>query len=304
MLGWDFPEMVFSVKEKLDLTADPVLCVRCGSCEAVCPSRVFYWKNDAIEISAPGRCIGCGHCVAACPHAAFRHSELKMESFSPTSGIPAGDADTIERILRERRTVRRFKPDAVTIAEIEDLLDAARYAPTSTNSQNVRFVVLSGEEKVSTFAGQVARYYLKLERQLENPLVRLGIQIAVGSKLVNAYRTRMPAIAEMFRQTLAGDDRLFYGAPAVAVLFASGMPHLAAANCGLAAAQILLAAEPKGLGACFNGYALTALIRDRSVCEKVGISREYTPGAVIAIGRPAGRFYRVPPRQARRVIWF
>jgi len=82
------------------------------------------------------------------------------------------------------------------------------------------------------------------------------------------------------------------------------MPHLAAASCGLAAMQILLAAESRGLGACFNGYALTALIRDKETRRKVGIPGDYTPGAVLAIGRPAGRFHRVPPRQARRVIWF
>jgi nitroreductase/NAD-dependent dihydropyrimidine dehydrogenase PreA subunit len=296
--------MVFSAKEKLELSADAALCKRCGSCEAVCPSRVFRWKDDAIDVVSAGRCIGCGHCVAACPNAALRHSELPMGGFAPLTGESAVDAAAVARILSERRTVRRFTRADLTRAEIEALLDAARYAPTSTNSQNVRFVVFSGPEKVGALAEWVARYYLKLERQLENPFVRLGIQIAVGRKLVNAYRARMPAIAEMFRDTLAGDDRLFYGAPAVVVLIEAGMPHLAAANCGLAAAQILLAAEPAGLGACFNGYALTALIRDKTVREKCGVSREYTPGAVIAIGRPAGRFYRVPPRQARRVIWF
>jgi nitroreductase len=132
----------------------------------------------------------------------------------------------------------------------------------------------------------------------------LAIAATVGRKTVNAYRFRMPAIAEMFRETLAGNDRLFYGAPAVLVLFASGLTHLAAASCNLAAMQILLAADPSGLGACFNGYGLTALVRDKQVRERVGIPKGYTPGAVIAFGQPAGRFHRVPPRNKRRVIWF
>ena len=296
--------MVFSIKDKIELSADKALCTRCGSCEAVCPSRVFRWSEGAIEIVAAGRCIGCGHCVAACPNAAFRHSELPLEQFAPLSAEPAPPAEAIDRWLRERRTVRRFAPEPLATEEIEGLLDAARYAPTSTNSQNVRFIVFSGVDKVRTLAGWTADYYFKLQRQLENPFVRLGIQMAVGRKLVSAYRARMPAIAEMFRATLEGEDRLFYDAPAVAIAFASGMPHLSAASCGLAAAQILLAAKSRGLGACFNGYALTALIRDKETRNRVGISPEYTPGAVLAIGRPAGRFYRVPPRLPRRVIWF
>jgi nitroreductase/NAD-dependent dihydropyrimidine dehydrogenase PreA subunit len=295
--------VVFSVKEKLQLSALPELCTRCGSCEEVCPSRVFAWHDDAIEVAAPGRCIGCGHCVAACPTGAFRHSELPFEAFSPAAAAPPLDADAVERLFRERRSARRFSDESIPAAEVEALLGAARYAPTSTNAQNVRFVVFSGAEKVRALTEWTAGYYLKLQRQLENPLVRFGIQLAVGRKLVSAYRSRMPAIVEMFEQALDGDDRLFYGAKAVAIAFASGMPHLASVNCGLAAMQILLAAEPRGLGACFNGYALTALIRDKSVRERCGISREYTPGAVIAVGRPSGRFYRVPQRLPRRVIW-
>jgi nitroreductase/NAD-dependent dihydropyrimidine dehydrogenase PreA subunit len=296
--------VVFSVKNKIELAADAERCTRCGACEAVCPSRVFRWKDSAIEIVAAGRCIGCGHCVAACPVAAFRHSELPLERFVPLSAAPAPDAGAVDRWLRERRTVRRFAEEPLRNDEIEGLLDAARFAPTSTNSQNVRFIVFAGAEKVRTLAGWTAEYYFKLRRQLENPFVRFGIQLAVGRKLVSAYRARMPAIAEMFEATIAGEDRLFYGAPAVAIAFASGMPHLAAASSGLAAMQILLAAESRGLGACFNGYALTALIRDKATRERVGISRDYTPGAVLALGRPAARFHRVPPRLPRRVIWF
>lgn len=298
--------MVFSVKDKLSLAADPALCTRCGACEAVCPSRVFRRREGAVEVEivAPGRCIGCGHCVAACPTAAFRHSELPFESFAPLSGAPVLEPAAVERLMRERRSVRRFTGEPVPGAEVDALLDAARYAPTSTNAQNVRFALFSGAERIRELTEWTAGYYFRLRRQLENPFVRLGIQIAVGRKLVNAYRSRMPAIAEMFEETLAGDDRLFCGASAVAIAYASGMPHLAAANCGLAAMQILLAAEARGVGAFFNGYALTALVRDKGVRERCGIAREYTPGAVIALGRPAGRFYRIPPRLPRRIIRF
>lgn len=187
---------------------------------------------------------------------------------------------------------------------IEELIEATRYSPTSTNSQNVRFIVFEGREQVRRLTEWTSRYYLKLGRQLANPFVRLAISVAVGRKTVNAYRFRMPAIVEMFRKTLDGEeDRLFYDAPSVIVLFASGLPHLASASCNLAAMQILLAAETRKLGACFNGYALTALVRDSKVRQLAGIGKGYTPGAVIALGRPKGRYYRIPPRNGRRVIW-
>jgi nitroreductase/NAD-dependent dihydropyrimidine dehydrogenase PreA subunit len=295
---------LFSVRERVEVFAAPDRCQRCGDCEAACPSGVFSWRDDAIDVHHPGRCIGCGHCVAVCPHGALSHSELPPDRFAPLGAGAPVELESLRRLLRERRSCRRFADAEIEPARIEALIDEARHAPTSTNSQNVRFMVFAGRDKVKRLAEWTCGYYLKLERQLKNPLVRLGIALTVGRKTVNAYRYRMPAIAEMFRQTLAGDDRLFYNAPAVLVLFASGLTHLAAASCNLAAMQILLAAEASGLGACFNGYALTALVRERKVRERIGIPKGYTPGAVLTLGQPAGKFHRVPPRNKRRIIWF
>lgn len=295
---------MFSVRDKIDLSVDAERCQRCGDCERACPSDVFSWREDELDAHHPGRCIGCGHCVAACPTGAFAHSELPLGRFAPLGEGQPVDIGGLRRLLRERRSCRRFADRPLARDQIEALLDEARHAPTSTNSQNVRFLVFGGREQVRRLSELTCGYYLKLERQLKNPLVRLAIATTVGRKTVSAYRFRMPAIAEMFRQTLAGDDRLFYGAPAVVVLFASGLTHLAAASCNLAAMQVLLAAEASGLGACFNGYALTALVRDRKLRERIGIAKGYTPGAVIALGEPDGGFHRVPPRNRRRIIWF
>jgi nitroreductase/NAD-dependent dihydropyrimidine dehydrogenase PreA subunit len=295
---------LFSVRKRIELTVDSERCRRCGDCEEVCPSAVFSWRGDDLDVHHPGRCIGCGHCVAACPTGAFGHSELPPDRFASVGDGPKPDIETLRRILRERRSCRRFRDRPLEKERIEELLDEARHAPTSTNSQNVRFLVFAGRDKVRRLAELTCGYYLKLERQLNNPLIRVGIATTVGLKTVNAYRYRMPAIAEMFRETLAGEDRLFYGAPAVVVLFASGLTHLAAASCNLAAMQLLLAADATGLGACFNGYALTALVRDKKVREQVGIQKGYTPGAVLTLGEPAGEFERVPPRNKRRVLWF
>jgi nitroreductase/NAD-dependent dihydropyrimidine dehydrogenase PreA subunit len=289
-------------RENVHITADPALCVRCGDCVATCPAEVFVLADEGIRTENGGRCIGCGHCVAVCPTGALRHSDLPADRFEPVSSEPLLSFEQVRRLLRERRTCRRFTGEDVSPAEIEGLIQATGYAPTSTNSQNVRYLVFHGREQVQRLARLTCGYYLKLRRQLENPFTRLAIGLAVGFKTVGAYRLRMPAIAEAFERTLAGDDRLFYGAPAVVVLYAAGLPHLALANGNLAAAELLLAAPAAGLGACYNGFALTALVRDKRVRRAAGIPDGCTPAAAVAIGRPAGRFFRVPPRNRRRII--
>ena len=294
---------MLSTRGTLEIKSDFDRCDRCGRCEAACPSGVFMHAQDSVDVVYPGRCIGCGHCVAACPEGALSHSELRAESFTSMSQASPGDRETLLSLFRERRSCRRFSTEPLSRETIESLIDDARFSPTATNSQNVRFAVFAGRSSIRKLVELTSRHYLKLDRQLRNPITRLVIAAEVGIKTANAYQFRMPAIAEMFKKSLGGDDRLFYGAPAVIVSFASGLPHLAAASCGLAAMQILLSAEASGLGACFNGYALTALVRDKKTRQDVGISRGYTPGAVIAVGKPTDGFYRVPPRRKKRVIW-
>ncbi len=277
--------------------------MRCLSCEEACPSDVFCWENDEIVTVHPGWCIRCGHCVAACPEGALEHSAIPDERFVPLPEQGAGDLEFVESIFSRRRSCRRFEEKTLSREEIEELIDKARYAPTPTNAQNVRFVVLTDKESIQRFALKTADYYLRLKKQLDNPLARGVISLAVSKNVVEAYRYHMPAIAARFERIVRGEDRLFYGAPAVIVAFASGVPHMALATCNLAAMEILIAAEVMGLGACYNGYALTALVRDRKMRESLGVSRDYHPGAVIAVGRPSGGFHRVPPRRKRRVIW-
>lgn len=55
-------------------------------------------------------------------------------------------ASLLKEILAERRSVRRFAPDTVPEELIREILDAARLAPSPTNSQPWSFLVLSGAE--------------------------------------------------------------------------------------------------------------------------------------------------------------
>jgi len=48
------------------------------------------------------------------------------------------------KLLNSRRSVRRFKPDAVSEKDIQDALEAAMNAPSAINEQAWQFIVLSG----------------------------------------------------------------------------------------------------------------------------------------------------------------
>lgn len=288
---------------RVSVSVDPGACQHCLSCERACPSQVFAFDGqEQPTVRHVGRCISCGHCVAICPHGALRHSALALEKFAP---LPPRTTtfEELRDTFAKRRSCRLFAKEPIERQTLEQLIDATRHAPSSTNAQNVKHLVLTSQGDIDKLAAATARYYLGLMRKLDNPVTRLAIVATVGRRMVEAYRYRMPAIVEMFEKQQAGQDLLFHGATAVIVLYAPGMPHIASASCNLVAGQLMLLAEPLGLGAFYNGYALTALVRDKRARRDLCLPPTCTPGAVIALGTSAAQFHRVPPRHARRIIW-
>lgn len=56
----------------------------------------------------------------------------------------------LKSIIQERRSIRSFTDQQVTIEDIDELIDCARFAPSDTNSQPWQFVVVMNKEMIQT----------------------------------------------------------------------------------------------------------------------------------------------------------
>lgn len=61
----------------------------------------------------------------------------------------------IEQLLRERRSVRRFKPDAVPEALVQRLIDGAVCAPSASNKQPWKFLLVENRDLIAQLAAAV-----------------------------------------------------------------------------------------------------------------------------------------------------
>lgn len=52
-------------------------------------------------------------------------------------------ADLVEGVIRRRRSCRHFAEDAIAAETLERILEAGIHAPTASNTQNVRFILLT-----------------------------------------------------------------------------------------------------------------------------------------------------------------
>ena len=84
--------------------------------------------------------------------ASFTFGFAQMES---QSKILPSNTDSLNKanlgvwdIFQKRRSVRKFKPDAVPHEDIMKILDAARMAPTSGNQQPWKFLVVTDKNKI------------------------------------------------------------------------------------------------------------------------------------------------------------
>jgi nitroreductase len=89
------------------------------------------------------------------PLAALLGSAILLGSLAVAAAAadtPAAPGANIWDVFQQRRSVRKFRPDAVPEADIRKMIDAARLAPTSGNQQPWKFVVVRDPAKIREMA--------------------------------------------------------------------------------------------------------------------------------------------------------
>ena len=124
-----------------------------------------------------------------------------------------------------RRSVREFKDRPIAKETLEALLDVARRAPTASNSQKLHWIVVNDGAKVH----------------------------ALSVEAMNWLRTSDIAPAKL-EQWERGYDFILRGAPTVIMACTPADYQWGKQDCAIALTFLELAAEARGLGACWAGY--------------------------------------------------
>lgn len=274
---------------------DTSLCTGCGACVRVCPVDTLTLKAGVAAVTGP-RCIGCDHCAAVCPVAAITLADLPADAWAlktvqgdTVTYVAPGQADAaaLVRLMRSRRSCRRYTSEAVPRELLEDLVRIGITAPSGTNSQLWSFTILPSRDAVLRLGRAVAVFFRRLNRLARNRLL-CGLAALFGDGRLLHYRQRhLKQVAEALDQyEYAGRDRLFHGAPAALVISVRPGANTPQDDALLAAQNLQLAAHALGLGSCLIGFASEAMKRDRRIQVAVGIPREETVFAVLTVGRP------------------
>jgi len=276
-------------------------CIGCERCVAVCPSFVLDMVEAKSEVVRGDWCIGCGHCGAVCPTGAILHQGICFDMHPKKGENPAISPEVLELLLRERRSVRNYTPEAVPEEVLNKILDAGRYAPTGTNSQNVHYVVLTSPDRIEELQKMTIRFYDKIFSRARGRLGMLLFSLIAGRKTAEYLRDSLPKIEYANEQMKQGNDRLFYHAPVVILAHAESWDTCSSFNCSVALYHCSLMAHTLGLGCCFNGFLWNAANHTSNIKGWLGIPSDHKCYAAMTLGFPNVKYPRLVHRDPPKV---
>jgi nitroreductase len=174
--------------------------------------------------------------------------------------------DVINNMI-ERRSIRKYKAEQITEAELEAILQAGIYAPSAGGRQSAIIVVCQDTE-LNTTLGKINKAAFT---------GRMSTETAYISK-------EQPSIADN-----AAIQNGFYDAPTVLTLFAPKHFLYSAADCYIAAQNMMLAAHSIGVGSCMVARAEDAFSSElgQRLQKEWDIDETYEAKIHVTLGYPA-----------------
>jgi nitroreductase len=184
----------------------------------------------------------------------------------PSSNLSVLDA------IRQRRAVRSYTDAVVPREVVTQLLDAAVHAPTAMHLEPWAFVVVQDKPLLTRISDRA-------KALLADAIDHHGLALPA----IGAARPRVP------------DFDIFYDASTLIVICGRPLGPFVAADCWLAAENLMLAATALGYATCPIGFAVPALA-DPEVKGWLDVPAEITAVAPILVGTARA----TPPPQPRR----
>ncbi|MBU6246092.1 MAG: nitroreductase, partial [Actinomycetales bacterium] len=212
---------------------------------------------------------------------------------------------TWEALLRDRRSVRDFRPDPIPEPVLAEIIGDALASPSWSNTQPYLLGVASGplrdrisEELCARFdAGMRARsggLLTKLRHRSARPRSDVPVPHAYPSDLQERRRATgygLYRVLGIDRGDRAARDRQmrrnfeFFGAPTVVFVFVHrGLGHYATLDAGIMLHALMLAATARGLGTCAQGALALWAPPVRAAFE---VPDHYALLCGVAIGSPS-----------------
>lgn len=197
--------------------------------------------------------------------------------------------DDFADLIQSRRSIRRYQDRSIATALLEEILQAATWAPSAHNRQPWRFcVVTSSEAKLALSQ--------RMGEQWRQDLTADSADPALIERRVAISHARVTGAAALIIANVSMEEMDSY--PDATRAEAEWI--MAVQSVALACQNLLLAAHAHGLGAC---WMCAPLFVPTLVREVLDLPASWRPQALITLGYPAEEKVKERAPLASRVIW-
>jgi len=164
-------------------------------------------------------------------------------------------ADVLETI-KSRRSIRAFKPEQISEEKLQEILQAALLAPNAMNQQKWHFAVVQDQTLLAEMVEVIKDNILKSDNEF------------------------------LKSRASAPGYHTFYHAPTVIMISGDEKAPWIDIDCGMAAQNIVLAAEALGLGSCIIGTVGMVFTSEKAdkFRQKLGMPAGYKHIIAVALG--------------------
>ncbi len=165
-------------------------------------------------------------------------------------------------LLLTRRSIRKFKPDAIPDDIISRIIHAGTYAPSALALQPWAFIVIQNKD----FMQKVSDYCKPI--------------------MISLMKDAHDGMSDEFRRLLQSDGySIYYHAPVMIMVIGKSSSRFREIDCSLCAENMMLAAHALGIGSCWIGSTEVAY-DNPEIMAGFKIPDGYSPVGTIVFGYP------------------
>jgi nitroreductase len=171
--------------------------------------------------------------------------------------------------IKSRRSIRKFKPEQISYAELQEILEAALYAPNAMNQQKWHFTVIQDKDML-----------MRMVVKARENMMKSGIEAFAKRAAASGYHT-------------------FYNAPTVVLISCEEKNAMAQFDCAAAAQTMALAAASLNVGSCVIASSAFLFSPDKNneLKKELGIPDGFAHVCTVSLGYRDGENPEAPPRK-------
>ncbi len=277
-------------------------CTNCMLCVKDCVAAVWREDKGIVKVISSQDCTLCSHCLAVCPKDAILHDGLDSTQINKIDRALI-DPMVYKTIAMARRSIRQYKNKSVSKELINEVIHLANYSPTASNSQHVKYIVISKKETLNLISKEIFGFASKVFRftkQFPGNIMYNFIKNYNWSETLTRY---IDPLQYYIDETEKGRDFILHNAPALILIHGPKRGSFSSINCSIAATNIINYAYSQGLGTCYIGFLNLSLKYSKKLRSVIQVPKDRVVYACLIIGYPSYRYTNTVSRSKPDISW-